>query len=120
MLKLLDIGFQGMFIALAVISPMLIIVVACWLAFTTGQSGSRIKLDEKSESQNDKIDRDDDKHWILGIIYYNPDDPSLFVEHRFGVGWTINVGNRKAVLGFFGFLVLFSVALFLILYISRI
>lgn len=120
MLKLLDIGFQGMFIALAVISPMLIIVVACWLAFTTGQSGSRIKLDEKSESQNDKIDRDDDKHWILGIIYYNPDDPSLFVEHRFGVGWTINVGNRKAVLGFFGFLVLFSVALFLIMYFSRI
>ena len=120
MLKLLDIGFQGMFIALAVISPMLIIVVACWLAFTTGQSGSRIKLDEKSESQNDKIDRDDDKHWILGIIYYNPDDPSLFVEHRFGVGWTINVGNRKAVLGFFGFLVLFSAALFLIMYFSRI
>lgn len=38
---------------------------------------------------------DNDDSWILGSIYNNPNDPSLFVQKRFGVGWTINVGSTK-------------------------
>lgn len=41
------------------------------------------------------VARDDDKHWKGGIFYFNPDDPSVFVRRRFGVGWTINHGNPK-------------------------
>jgi uncharacterized membrane protein len=41
--------------------------------------------------------RDDDSNWIGGIIYRNADDPSWFVQRRFGFGWTVNVGNRVAL-----------------------
>jgi uncharacterized membrane protein len=29
-----------------------------------------------------------------GIFYVNPNDPSLFVEKRYGIGYTLNFGNR--------------------------
>ncbi len=32
----------------------------------------------------------DDKHWKWGIFYFNKEDPDLFVEKKFGVGWTVN------------------------------
>ncbi|MEV4050046.1 DUF5808 domain-containing protein [Amycolatopsis sp. NPDC049688] len=41
--------------------------------------------------------RDDDGLWIGGVLYRNPDDPSWFVARRFGVGWTVNIGNRVAL-----------------------
>lgn len=34
-----------------------------------------------------------DDRWKLGMLYFNPADPSILVEHRFGVGWTANLGN---------------------------
>lgn len=38
-------------------------------------------------------EEEDDK-WILGgLIYYNPDDPAMFVEKRVGVGSTMNFAN---------------------------
>jgi uncharacterized membrane protein len=30
------------------------------------------------------------------VFYVNPDDPALFVERRFGIGYTINFGHRGA------------------------
>jgi uncharacterized membrane protein len=39
------------------------------------------------------IDRDDDRHWLGGLLYYNPDDPEPFVPKRFGFGWTINFAH---------------------------
>ncbi len=42
--------------------------------------------------------RDDDENWIGGVLYRNPDDPSWFVARRFGVGWTVNIGNRTALI----------------------
>jgi len=35
-----------------------------------------------------------DECWKLGQIYYNPNDPAMMVEKRFGVGYTLNFGNR--------------------------
>lgn len=32
--------------------------------------------------------------WKLGIFYFNPSDPALFVLQRFGIGYTFNFGNR--------------------------
>jgi len=32
--------------------------------------------------------------WKAGVIYYNPNDPVLFVEKRGGLGYTFNFGNR--------------------------
>ncbi|HAU5272398.1 TPA: DUF1648 domain-containing protein, partial [Clostridioides difficile] len=36
---------------------------------------------------------ENEKYWIAGIMYNNPNDPSLMVNKRFGIGWTINFGN---------------------------
>jgi len=35
-----------------------------------------------------------DACWHLGQIYYNPQDPALFVQNRLGLGYTANFGNR--------------------------
>ena len=37
-----------------------------------------------------------DDCWKLGQIYYNPGDPALMVEKRFGLGYTLNFGNPLA------------------------
>ena len=37
-------------------------------------------------------DRTQDSNWKWGF-YYAPDDPALWVEKRFGFGWTVNVGH---------------------------
>ncbi|WP_230937973.1 DUF5808 domain-containing protein [Sulfolobus acidocaldarius] len=40
----------------------------------------------------------DDKYWIGGIFYYNPEDDRIFVPKRAGIGYTLNFGNKKAIL----------------------
>ncbi len=42
--------------------------------------------------------RDDDQYWYGGFFYSNPDDPALFVEKRYGLGWTLNFGHPQAKL----------------------
>jgi uncharacterized membrane protein len=37
----------------------------------------------------------DNAHWILGLMYFNREDPSLMVENRF-IGYGFNWGNRLA------------------------
>ncbi|MCI4397231.1 MAG: hypothetical protein JHC34_00155 [Acidobacteria bacterium] len=39
-------------------------------------------------------DRTPDECWLGGILYFNRDDPALFLPKRFGVGYTLNFGNR--------------------------
>lgn len=38
----------------------------------------------------------DDEYWKWGIFYFNKDNPDLFIEKKFGVGWTMNFA-RPAV-----------------------
>ncbi len=35
-----------------------------------------------------------DACWKGGPFYYNPNDPAVLVEKRFGFGYTLNFGNR--------------------------
>ncbi|MNW50588.1 hypothetical protein D3C74_280430 [compost metagenome] len=74
--------------------PAFIVLFAVILSFTTGQGGSRIGRSSSSDAQPIR----DDKHWKLGSIYYNPQDPSIFIEKRIGIGWTINFGHPAGVL----------------------
>ena len=37
-----------------------------------------------------------DSSWVLGRLYVNRADPTLFVEKRFGLGYTLNLGNPWA------------------------
>jgi uncharacterized membrane protein len=41
----------------------------------------------------------DSRHWKYGLFYINRDDPSIFVENRLGLGYTINLGKWQATLG---------------------
>jgi uncharacterized membrane protein len=34
-----------------------------------------------------------DEHWRLGMFYFNPNDPALFIERRIGIGYTVNFGR---------------------------
>lgn len=38
-------------------------------------------------------DRTQDQYWKAGVFYFNPKDPALLVEKRFGIGYTINFGH---------------------------
>lgn len=59
------------------------------------------------EETNDKItDLDEDSYWKGGIIYFNKNDPSIFVEKRFGIGWTLNFANPLGYLIVIGPLIL--------------
>lgn len=66
----------------------IVLIGSIVLSITTGQGGSRIKVD--SHLDDSVIDRDDDEFWKLGQFYFNRNDPSIFVEKRFGIGWTNN------------------------------
>ncbi|SMC80740.1 DUF5808 domain-containing protein [Papillibacter cinnamivorans] len=39
---------------------------------------------------------DDDAKWVLGMFYFSPSDPSLFVEKRSGIGYTVNFARPGA------------------------
>ncbi|AOZ92343.1 DUF1648 domain-containing protein [Paenibacillus crassostreae] len=65
----------------------IIIIGAAVLSFITGQSGNRIG---KSSKPSNSQPANDDTYWKLGSFYYNPQDPSIWIEKRTGIGWTIN------------------------------
>lgn len=50
--------------------------------------------------------KDDDDCWKWGIIYYNKNNPSLFVEKRMGIGVTINAGNKIGLIIYIGIVIL--------------
>lgn len=41
-----------------------------------------------------QIYTDDDEYWINGTTYCNPNDSSIMVEKRLGIGSTINIGTK--------------------------
>lgn len=87
-----------------------ILVSTIALSIYTGQGGSRIKLQEGNEENETLMDRDDDRHWKLGMFYYNPNDPAVWVEKRFGIGLTVNFGRPMGIIilvGLIGFIAVF-------------
>lgn len=64
--------------------------------------------------ETDVLDADDDKYWKAGIFYVNKEDPSVLVEKRFGVGWTLNFGNPKSCIYLLLPIVLVMIAAFII------
>lgn len=73
--------------------PAIIIIGTIIFAFTTGQGGSRIG---RTATGSNTPPINDDSHWKLGSIYYNPQDPSIWIEKRMGIGWTVNFARPMA------------------------
>ncbi len=79
------------------ILPILALLACVGVAFWWGQGGSRLAAEKGArEGLPDAPlgDRTDDRCWKLGLFYVNRSDPALLVEKRFGVGYTVNFGNR--------------------------
>lgn len=52
-------------------------------------------LEEKlSDTDGQGILTDDDEYWINGSTYYNPNDQSILVPKRIGIGTTVNMATR--------------------------
>ncbi|MBK1809870.1 DUF1648 domain-containing protein [Clostridium sp. YIM B02505] len=96
----------GKITPLLIVAFVFVIFVPIVLTFKLGQGGSKLKTPTNEEVDNTVSNVDDDIFWKLGSIYYNPNDPSLFVEKRFGVGWTLNFGNKIAIVISVGLLIL--------------
>ncbi|MUK88334.1 DUF1648 domain-containing protein [Ornithinibacillus sp. L9] len=97
MLSIIQLSFiypinQQFMVVVPLVFSLVITLGAIWLSITTGQGGSRVITHDKDEAEK-RINRDDDKYWKLGVFYFNKNDPSLFLEKRFGVGWTNNWAN---------------------------
>jgi len=90
----------------------LVVILGSVLYYTikVGQSGTRIAVSEQDVNPENVIDMDDDQYWKFGLFYVNKNDPSILVEKRFGIGWTVNMGHK----GSWIFLVLLFVSIFLI------
>ena len=75
-----------------------------YLTLKYGQAGEKL-LDEEDVYYDDP---DEEDNWKFGLLYYNKEDPSVFVERRFGIGSTFNLARWQAWL-FVGGLILFTV-----------
>jgi len=101
------------FMVIAFVIIAVILVGSIVLSVKLGQGGSRIKQNDAQAKTVVEVS-DLDKHWKLGIFYVNRNDPAIFIEKRFGVGWSINYGNPLAWLIVIGILVIVLVpAIFL-------
>ena len=81
---------------------------ACTSPCGYGQGGSRLEREAADAPLTDGLA--DNSRWVLGMFYVNPEDPAIFVEKRFGLGYTLNFGNRKAVILMAVFLALIILA----------
>ncbi len=85
---------------------LVILVVALggslYIGLRYGQGGSRWEKQAADAPLTNGLA--DNRHWVLGAFYVNRDDPSYMVEDRFGLGYTLNLGNWKAVALIVGFI----------------
>ena len=72
-----------------------------------GQGGANLKSGKKGEPASSGI-KDDDRFWKWGAFYFNPADPSLFIEKRFGIGWTCNFARPACWVIIAGFIVMIT------------
>ncbi|MBD3922107.1 DUF1648 domain-containing protein [Paenibacillus sp. PR3] len=86
--------------SMVIVSMLPLIVAGVWMVWLFRMNRER--------SQFDRISRDQDRHWKLGTLYWNPEDPAIFVEKRSGIGWTINFARPSAWLVLFGPIILIA------------
>jgi uncharacterized membrane protein len=92
-----------------------LLIVAAIFLFLPGR-----RSQDRERSPADRpppaVYRDDERYWLGGVIYYNRDDPELFIPKRYGWGWTVNFAHPggKLFLAFMALLVLLPVLLLLL------
>ncbi|MBE1554828.1 DUF1648 domain-containing protein [Sporosarcina limicola] len=80
------------------------IMLVCSIGVTLGgailfmMKTRNIQENFTEQVQSNVTDIDEDQYWKAGIFYFNENDPSILVEKRSGVGWTLNFGNKWSYL----------------------
>ncbi len=87
-------GLSGLTMLVGASVPVYSLAMIAYLGLRIGQGGAR--LEEAVADAPLTRGLADNRCWKMGVLYVNPDDPSIFVEHRFGIGYTLNLGNRRA------------------------
>ncbi len=67
-------------------------IIACGLSATFAVTAV-MTIHTGTQGQTSRQRPDDGSLWTAGLIYNNPDDPSLLVPKRVGTGWTVNWGR---------------------------
>lgn len=83
-------GIMPIVIAAVVFLAALMFFTA-WLAKGQVQTASRTPSSDGAASGGDS-----GQYWKMGMFYFNRDDAALFVEKRFGVGYTLNFARPAA------------------------
>ncbi len=100
----LPVGFYGLLLC----SILGVIALLVLIALRASQLDDALRgvsfPDEGKESP------DNDEHYKWGMFYYNPDDPAVLVDKRFGVGVTFNFATWQAK-AFMAFILLVTVVL---------
>jgi uncharacterized membrane protein len=91
----LERGLSPIAMILAGVLVVLGIAWTIYIGLRYGQGGARLERAASQAALTNGLA--DNRYWVLGMFYVNRDDPAIFVEHRFGLGYTINFGNWKAV-----------------------
>ena len=77
----------------------------CVIAVRAGQSGVLLKVDitEVSDATDDELAGNsamsDDRLWVWGMFYCNPEDPAYFVGDRFGSNIGLNYSRLPVKIG---------------------
>lgn len=91
-------GQSGPNPAVVVLGNLAFVAVITYVIIRTGQGGTKLAGSGQSffDSGGEVSpigDRTPDRYWKAGMFYINPDDPAIMVEARFGIGYTLNLGQ---------------------------
>ncbi|SOC43989.1 DUF1648 domain-containing protein [Ureibacillus acetophenoni] len=83
--------FEGTSLQLIIPFGFLALVLIATIIFSIKVGRSDKEIEPIIEG--DITDIDEDRYWKGGLWYFNKNDPSIFVEKRFGIGYTLNFAN---------------------------
>ena len=83
-------------------------VPVLYVSVTAGQGGYKLEPPPEAYEQASPLSTaprlspsGDDRYWLFGMFYYNREDPTLFIEDRFGINGGFNYARRlpQAIVG---------------------
>lgn len=85
----------GIFVILIYVC--VLVLYSLFLTFKYGQGGEKLLLLDDEEIKNANVSEvDEEAYWKWGLVYFNKQDPSIFVEKRFGIGSTMNMARWQS------------------------
>lgn len=90
------------------VAPIVLFMVIIYILYKTVKD-NREEEKDNTENLEGFIENDDDKYWKLGMFYVNKNDPCIFVEKRYGIGYTVNFGRIESILIFVALIVVIIV-----------